>query len=341
MSAPCPRAERDAALAARVIRRLPLRYARGADATLDRPAHVRASSALCRVGDALVVLQDDAAFLGLVDADTGLVSDLPLPAGPGGRRVFDAARGNKADKPDFELAFELGGRVLAMGSGGLPARQGALTWRPPAAPRGLEIPAAPKLRSLPRLYRALAELAAGAGTLNLEGGARLGDRVYLANRGGDRFGALPAQVTADVLLALDAAALLALCADPTSGPLPQIVGHEVELGELGDGARLRFTDLSPRGDGSLWYLAAAERTTSFYDDGEVAGSALGVIELASGGGPRRLRYAPIFDERGELAGDKVEGVCAGAAPDRLWAVTDPDDATRPGELLELSLRGPW
>ena len=109
---------------------------------------------------------------------------------------------------------------------------------------------------------------------------------------------------------------------------------------------LRFTDLSPRSPergGGLWYLAAAEQTDNFYDDGEVVGSAVGIVRFTDDGneaGEREiaeLRYAPICDERGEPSGDKVEGVCEHAHPDRLWAVTDPDDPDRPGELLELEL----
>ncbi|HRC57774.1 MAG TPA: hypothetical protein PKU97_17685, partial [Kofleriaceae bacterium] len=69
----------DPRLTVRILRRTALRYRRGADVAMDRPAHVRASSALCRLGQALVVLQDDAAFVGVVDPDTGWVDDLPLP----------------------------------------------------------------------------------------------------------------------------------------------------------------------------------------------------------------------------------------------------------------------
>src|SRR5262245_36878490 len=101
-----------------------MRYRGGADPSLDRPAHVRAASALAWIGERLVVVQDDAAFLGVVDPATGLVDDVPMAPGPGGARVFEPRRGNKADKPDLEAAFADGDRVIALGSGGpLPARQ--------------------------------------------------------------------------------------------------------------------------------------------------------------------------------------------------------------------------
>lgn len=353
-------AQLDARLAVRIVSRKALRYRGGADAALDRPAHVRAASALCWVGPVggagdepageLLVLQDDAAFLGVVDAERGLVEDVALPAGAGGARVFDARRGNKAEKPDFELAFgvpadgapaagEAGGKptLFALGSGGLAARQRVLRWR-----RG----EAPTLVALPRLYALLREAIVGDANLNFEGAALLGDQVVLANRGGDG----GADGSPDALVRLPLATLLALLDDADGAALPtreQLQAVAVGLGELADAAgrghRLRFTDLSPRADGGLWYLAAAEQTDNFYDDGDVVGSVLGVIELgdAVDAVPRALRFAPICDEHGQASGDKVEGVCAHARADRLWAVTDPDDPDRPGELLELELHGPW
>jgi hypothetical protein len=339
------RSWRDARLRARIVGRRPLRYRSGAEALLDRPAHVRASSALCWVGGELVVLQDDAAFIGVVDVATALVEDVPLPAGADGRRVFDARRGNKAEKPDFELGVGAGDQLIAMGSGGLVARQQMLTWR-----RG----EAPALIALPRLYEQLRAAVVGEANLNLEGAALLGEWVVLANRGGD--GELP-RCSPDALVWLRWNELQALMADPGGARLPELRVQEVELGGLtrndGNGDRehpLRFTDLSARRDGrdgcELWYLAAAEQTTSFYDDGEVVGSALGVIEGGigvgiEGGESARLRYAPIENERGEVGGDKVEGVCSGASADRLWAVTDPDDPERAGELLEIEITGGW
>ncbi len=338
----------DPALGARILSRKPLHYRRGGDAGLDRPAHVRASSALCwvgsEVGRELLVLQDDAAFLGIVDPESGLVEDVPLAASASGHRVFDARRGNKADKPDFELAFGAGDTLYALGSGGLAARQRVLRWR-----RGGEA----ELVALPRLYARLREAVVGEANLNFEGAALLGEHVVLANRGGDGsvggVGGSP-----DALVRLPLAQLLALLEDPEGAALPELEVERVELHGLasaaGGGALhpLRFTDLSPRSaarGGGLWYLAAAEQTDNFYDDGHVVGSAIGIVRFADsrdggdgGGAAAELRYAPICDERGAPSADKVEGVCEHVRPDRLWAVTDPDDPDRPGELLELELR---
>lgn len=294
----------------RTVGRRPLLYRRGADPALDRPAHVRAASAIAWIGDRLVVVQDDSAFLAVVDPATGLCDDVPLPPCPAGRRLFDAARGNKADKPDLESVFDDGGTMIALGSGGpLDARRVIVTWRPGGDPR---------LVAAPRLFDALAAAVCPPGTaLNLEGAVLVGATVLLANRGGDRAGAA---ISPDALVRLDLAGLRALIADPDRAPIPAFTVERVDLGALG-GAPLHFTDLAPGPDGP-WFAAAAEATTSYFDDGAVAGSVIGPL----GGPARRLDGA-----------DKVEGLAVDRrAPDRFLAVTDPDDPDRPGELLELS-----
>lgn len=89
-------------VSARILRTTPLRYAEGADPALDRPAHVRAASAVARVGGRLAIVQDDANFVALVDPATGLAEAVTLPAGEGGLRQFDDLRGNKRFKLDLE-----------------------------------------------------------------------------------------------------------------------------------------------------------------------------------------------------------------------------------------------
>src|SRR5262245_23667141 len=106
------RIEANAARTARIVARRPMRYRRGADPALDRAAHVHASSSLAWCGSRLIVVQDDAAFLGVVDPATGLVDDAPFDAGAGDVRQFSVARGNKRLKPDLEASVVLDGRVI-------------------------------------------------------------------------------------------------------------------------------------------------------------------------------------------------------------------------------------
>jgi hypothetical protein len=299
----------------RIVARRPLLYRRGADPALDRPAHVRAASAIAWVGERLVVVQDDAAFLAIADPATGLCDDVALPAGVQGRRVFDATLGNKEHKLDLEAAFtDVDGTLIALGSGGpKPARRCAVVWRADGEPRVVAIP---------RLLDALAAAVLPTGTsLNLEGAALDGDRVMLANRGGDRAGE---HVSPDALISLDRAALRAFLDDPDRAAVPHAKVTPCNLGLL-DGAPLHFTDLAPDG----LFLAAAEATDSYFDDGMVRGSVVGWLH--------DLRCISIRDEHGAIAPDKVEGLAPGTHPGHFYAVTDPDDPSRPGELLELRM----
>lgn len=286
---------------ARIVARRPMRYRRGADASLDRPAHVRAASALVWVGARLCVVQDDAAFLGVVDPATGLVDDVPLAAGPGGARTFDVARGNKRDKPDLEAAFALDDRLIALGSGGpIAARQVVVTWAPGAAPDTL---------ARPRLFDALARALLPAGAaLNLEGATVVGDEVWLANRGGDHG-------SPDAIARLPRDVFRRVLADEAFAPPPPRV-DALALGAMG-GVALHVTEIRAAGD-RVWYTAAAEATGSFYDDGAVTGSIIGVLGGA----------------HAELRGDKLEGLAIGAP---TYACVDADDPDRPADLLELAL----
>jgi len=118
----------DPALRARVVRSIPLLYADGAYAALDRPAHVRAGSGIAWIGGLLAVVQDDANFIALVDPASYDVRALTLPAGEGGVRLFGSDRGNKQLKLDLEACVALpdgpGGEMLvAFGSGSTPQRE--------------------------------------------------------------------------------------------------------------------------------------------------------------------------------------------------------------------------
>jgi hypothetical protein len=140
---------------------------------------------------------------------------------------------------------------------------------------------------------------------------------------------LPVSATGDV--ALDA--LLAFLLD--GGPVPAL--HAVRPYALGaiDGAALGFTDAAALDGGTILYAAAAERSPNTYDDGEVTGSALGL--LAPDG---TARGAPVLDAAGAPSRGTVEGVLPRAADgSSCWLVTDPDDPDAPTVLHEATLRG--
>lgn len=323
----------DPALRATAGSCVPLRYAAGADADTDRPAHVRAASGLAWWGGRLALVQDDARFLALVEPGSLHVDVLALPRGPGDARVFGPDRGTKHLKLDLEAVATVpttdGEALLAFGSGSAPRRERVVVVRRVGDPTLVEAAG---------LYAALRQSVAFAGSeLNVEGALVVphpaGPRLRLFNRGnGAARGDLrPVNATAD----LDLGALWAYLGDPTTPP-PLLDVTPYDLGAL-DGLGLGFTDAALSTSGRLWVTMAAEDSPDATRDGRVTGSALGVVDHSG-----RLRYAPLRTPDGALFAAKVEGLAADPDdPQRVWLAVDPDDPARPAELCVAELSGPW
>jgi hypothetical protein len=328
---PMIEARPDPSLAARVVRRVALTYAAGADPSQDRPAHVRSASGIARVGGRIAVVQDDASFVALVDPATGSAEAIALPAGEGGVRQFDDLRGNKRHKLDLESCVAVrdadgAETLLAFGSGSTPARERIVTVR--GIGRG-----EPEVRVVDAsaFYRRLRGLTAFSGSeLNVEGAAAVGGVLRLFNRGNGApaNGLSPVDATCDV----DLAALLAFLATPGSPPPEPRDVTRYALGSV-VGVPLTFTDAAGVGDAVL-YSAAAEDSPDATRDGPVGGVALGIID--AGG----ARYAIVRAESGAPYAGKIEGILL-VSSGRLLAVIDRDDPLVPSELLEVALDGPW
>ena len=306
------RAVIDERLSARIVSERPLRYTTPASPGDDRPDHVRAASGLAVLGDKLVVIQDDAAFLAIVDGDE--VDAITLPAGPGGRRRFEVALGNKLDKLDLEACLVDDGELLAFGSGSLPVRERLCCWRPTTGPTIVELPA---------LYARVRE--AVGGVLNVEGAARLGDELWLFHRGNTGPGD-PGPTVIRVGFA-------ELRAHLDSAPVPDVRGVDrYGLGRI-EGVALGFTDATADGDRVI-FVAAAEASADAIEDGVVVGSQFGVVDREG------VRCAPLVGLDGRPV--KVEGVAlVPGRRDRAWITVDPDDPEQPSPLCEVALDGPW
>ncbi len=322
--------------AARVLSRTALFYADGADAASDRPAHVRAGSGCCFVdvpgangsfGKRLAVVQDDALFVALVDVKTGKVGHIDLPAIDGVRQ-FDKLRGNKALKLDLEACASVvvdgKNALLAMGSGSTTAREVfvLVTVDPKAsAPVVEQFSAASFFKGLHKNHDFAGD------ELNVEGFVVDGDRMKFFNRGNGAGDAV------DAVGEVSFSALLAHLRDPLAVAAPAI--GKVKGFDLGaiDGTRLTFTDATKGPDGSVVFLAAAEASPNTYDDGEVKGTAVGILK-ADGS----VVTIPLLDEKGALLKDKVEGITLDPAdPKRAYVVVDKDDPHAPAELLIVQL----
>lgn len=264
---------------------------------------VQAASALVARGSAAWVVQDDVLALAVVD---DALDHVPLAGRPAGT---DA----KAHKADLEAGLELpDGRLVVLGSGSLAPRERAFVVQDGAV----------AVHPLPDLYEAL-RAALGAGVeLNVEGAARTGDTLRLLQRGNGR-GAMDAELHLP----------LSWLVERLRGPLPPPSVSLVRwsLGELG-GTRLTFTDGLGLGPDHLVFVGAAEDSPDAIADGEVRGSAIGVIDADD------ARWAPITID-GRIEPVKVEGIARWRGG--WWLSTDADDPNRASELLRVELRGPW
>ena len=260
---------------------------------------MRAGSALLRLGDRLLAVQDDAFAAAWIDPQTRRTQPLVL-RGPGGALA-------KQDKPDFEAAFVHDGRAWILGSGSRPNRCGIARIDPGSGEVVL-------LNALP-LYGAIArELGVAA---NIEGAVPLADRLRLFQRGPGR--SAKANYTVDVAL------------DVLAGAPPRILGvTNYDLGVL-HGTFMAFTDAVALGRNHVCYLAVAEDTPDGIADGAVHGAAIGLIA------PSGTRWDVINEADGSVSKRKAEGIALDAAGG-AWLLTDPDDAKAPAELCWVELK---
>jgi hypothetical protein len=315
----------DDRLSAKIIARRTLLYELGADRALDRPAHVRAASGVNWFGDRLAIVQDDASFLALVDPHGASVQAITLPGTKQGIRQFDAVRGNKLDKPDFEACFSIEDVLFALGSGSHSQRERVALISP--CHEGFRV----RERWASELYRALRSRRDFAGSeLNLEGALVLGEHVRLFQRGnGAAHGhLLPVNATCDLSREL----LFRYLTEASSEvpPIERVVRYE--LGRIA-GVPLTFTDVAFHPVHGVLFLACAEASPDTLRDGDVMGTAVGTFDEAGA-----AHWGLLLDEHGEPSRDKAEGIVVDKLdPERAFVVVDPDDHTRPAQLLTVSL----
>jgi hypothetical protein len=244
---------------------------------------------LRRFGGKLVVVQDDVnAFA--VGASSDALSAVLLPPHSSGQRVFDDARGNKHLKLDLEACVTLpDGRLIAFGSGSLPAREHLVVWN------GRDAPA---LVAATQFYAAVRRAARqGAARLNIEGAVAGGGMLRLFQRGNDAAGA--GRTPGNAILAIDARDFVQWL---DGGAVPSVVAATtVDLGEEA-GIPYGFTDAVALDDERVVVLACAERSSSALTDGAVLGCRVGVLDGTG------LTMVDVCDASGARSLLKVEGI---------------------------------
>lgn len=305
---------------ARVVSRHAMTYREGPSALDDRPPHVRAASGLSAFREYLAVIQDDANWLALIDADQQ-VAAVPLPPSPRGDRVFSESRGNKDDKYDLEACVTVttGDRCELVGfsSGSREEREWVLRVREPGGGEDYAAQFVPAHH----FYTALRKNTAFSGAgLNIEGALALdGDTIRLFQRGNaEPCGGLE---PVDATLEISWRALCEHLADPErSPPPPQRNLRTYDLGSL-EGTRLTFSDAEHLGDGRVLFSASTEDPNT----GEIHGSVLGVIEPDGS-----ARWTRLDDEDGKPFRGKIEGLTLDLTEhDKILFVIDDDDEDTP------------
>jgi hypothetical protein len=271
---------------------------------------VRAASAIAAFGDGWLVAQDDATHAAWLRPRGITAVRVTEPVE--GHETFSSAAGTKHLKPDFEAAFAVDGGVLLLGSGSTAARMRASLVTTAGSFTTVD---------LTPLYLRVAEvLGIAVEQLNLEGAARIGNRLRWFQRGNSAAGVPSAAVDVDL------PALLTEQWPDVTDPRPY------DLGTV-NGVALAVTDAVALPDGRLLVAAAAEDTPNAYDDGPVVGAAIALLD-----DERVLAVAPVPD--GADGPYKIEGLAVrGAEPGgvSLIAVVDADDPLAASSRLDLRI----
>ena len=305
-------------LRAELAARRPLRYATNPGSASGIASHVRAASAIRRLGSRLIVIQDDVNALALADASSGF-KPLVLPPGADGHRSFDDTIGNKHLKMDLEAAVVLpDGRVLAFGSGSAEARENIVV---------VESETGVRVRRARGLYARLRKLCEAAGNeLNIEGSVIQGRRLRLFQRGngvrvtGRGSGSLVFDVDLDQLLRWLAG----------RGPAPGVIDVlEVDLGSI-EGVPFGFTDAAVTHDGRVAFIACAEESVDVRSDGPVLGCRFGWLDDTG------AQVADVIESDGTATALKLEGIEPRPGSSRVFdVVADMDRPDQPAWLAEL------
>jgi len=277
----------DARRAARLDELVTLRYARPADGL---PAHVRAASALRRLENRLVIVQDDVRALAVRD-ESGAVRPVLLPPHASGARVFDDPLRNKREKLDLEACVVLpDGRLVVFGSGSTPLREQLFVWN------GDEPPLAVEAASF---YEALrATIAQRGERLNVEGAVVSGPSVKLFHRGNDTGAA--GVVAMNAIAELDTVAFVSWLDGRAPPPLVKRL-TTVDLGAE-RGVQFGFTDAVAVDDDRVVVLACAEDSASALADGPVLGCRVGLLAGDT------LTMVDVHDASGSRTTLKLEGI---------------------------------
>lgn len=161
----------------------------------------------------------------------------------------------KPDKPDFEAVTEKDGDLYLFGSGSTEKRNSIAV----VSMATKEVKTAIDATDLYIVMQQFGEI--DAENFNIEAAVNDGDVWYLFNRGNGPIGRNGIYTLTGDIETLEF----------------QIMFNEIELPEI-EGAQTSFTD-AVKVRNRLYFLAAAEKSNSTYEDGEVAGTIIGILDI--------------------------------------------------------------
>lgn len=212
---------------------------------------IGSASGLLFNGNSLYLISDNSNILYNYNMDTKTLEKTTLVPGT------DASVENmaKKDKPDFEAITANGDELYLFGSGSTDRRN-------TIAHINIKTKEVLPVIDATDLYLAMQDFSGiNADNFNIEAAVNDGDTWYLFNRGNGPKGQNGVFT------------LTGNMADTSF----QILYNPVKLPKI-NGAKSSFTDAVKVGK-KLYFLAAAEKSNSTYDDGEVAGTLVGYIDI--------------------------------------------------------------
>ncbi len=245
--------------------------------------HVPSGSGIAKYGDTYYVVGDDSPFLFALDKQFKIISKTRLvdSDNPADERII------KSKKPDFEAMEMIGeNELIIFGSGSLSPQRDVF----------IRILIQESMRiekyDITELYTNLKNLTIFKDSeLNIEGVAYHNKHIFLFNRKKN----LIIQFEYDELLKYIKGEVAFPQPDITEFTLPKIDG--IESGFSG------ATTLN--GESKIIFTASVENTDNAYDDGEIIGSLIGMIDIRSNKAASDFEYCLIPNNEEKL---KVESV---------------------------------
>lgn len=265
--------------------------------------NVPSGSGIQKSGNIYYVIGDDSPFLFSLNKNFEVISKVALIDGVD----HTVPRIAKSEKPDFEAMEMIGEKeLLVFGSGSLSPQRDVLIRilleEPPTVEKYQITDLYDSLRNLPILRDS---------ELNIEAAAFHNNRLFLFNR------------RKNVIFNFDYTDLFAHISGDRVFPNPEIV--EFDLPKI-NGIEFGFSGATTlKGQSKIIFTASVEDTPNAYDDGEILGSIIGMIDIENDKVKDTFRYCPIPNTEENL---KVESVTVdeeiSAGKTKVILVTDDD-----------------